>query len=156
MMKRTPGIIRLLPVPGIMLLTALACAPEMCLEETDAFVKASFYLTSTSLQVKPDSLTLFGSGESKKVYNDAKNPSGALIPLNSSTGSCSFIIRINGVSDTLAFTYTSFPYLVSKECGYSFCHEIDTPKYSKNIIDKVITIRKTITTINEENLRIYY
>jgi hypothetical protein len=151
-------IIKSLPAvfTGIILLT-ISCSPQSCFEETNAFVKASFHSTAAGKAQSPDSLTLYGVGLSTdKIYNKAGGVRPALIPLNSSSENCSFVIRINGISDTLTFSYTSYPHLISKECGYTFYHKIDTPVFTKHIIDKIIILKTSITTINEENIHIYY
>ena len=134
-----------------------ACTPESCFEETDAFVKASFYKDDTGLLTPPDSITLFGMGmESSKLYNKGLKIQPALFPLNAANGISIFIIRINGITDTLTFTYSSYPHLISKECGYAFYHNIDTPLVTNNVIKSVTLMKSNITTINEENIRINY
>jgi hypothetical protein len=143
-------------IAGITVLL-ISCTPQSCFEETNAFVKAFFYSTAKGKALAPDSLTLYGVGLStKKIYKKAGGVVPALIPLNSSSENCSFVVRINGISDTMIFSYTSYPHLISKECGYTFYHRIDTPVYTKHIIDKVKILNSSITTINEENIRIYY
>jgi hypothetical protein len=134
-----------------------ACTPQSCFEETDAFVKASFYKEETGAIAPPDSLTLYGIDmESSRLYNKGSKIQPALFPLNAATGISIFIIRINGISDTLTFTYTSYPHLISKECGYAFYHTIDTPVVTKNLIKSVTLMKNNITTLNEENIRINY
>jgi hypothetical protein len=138
-------------------LVTVSCTPGSCFEETGAFLKASFYLSSTGKLQAPDSLTLFGiDRETSKIYNKSARITQALLPLNSSAESCGFVIMINGINDTLSFSYTTYPHLLSKECGYTFYHTIDLPVFSKNLIDSVIVRKNTITTFNEENIRIYY
>ena len=134
-----------------------ACTPQSCFEETDAFVKASFYKDDTGLITPPDSLTLYGIGmESRRLYNKGSKIQPALFPLNAASGISSFIIRINGIADTITFTYSSYPHLISKECGYAFYHNIDTPVVTNNEIKSVTLTKSNITTLNEENIRINY
>jgi hypothetical protein len=133
-----------------------SCAPEACFEETNSYLKASFYNDSTKKQLAPDSLTIFGLGQATKIYDKAKGVQPALIPLNPSSGNCIFIIRINNVTDTLEFLYSSYPHLISKECGYTFFHILDSNTYTQNNIDTILTINHNISTANEENIRIFY
>jgi len=140
---------------GILLL--LSCTPEACFEETNAFLKASLYDNETKKVRIADSLTLYGLDmNTNKLYNKTKGVQPALFPLNSSAEECRFIIRINGITDTVSFRYTSYPYLISKECGYTFYHTLDTFFYTKNTIDYIYRNNNRITTLNEENIRIYY
>jgi len=134
----------------------ISCTPAACFEETNAFLKASFYLDSSKEKVAPDSLTLSGIGQTNKIYNRAAGVQPALFPLNASSTSSTFTIGINGVYDTIEFRYSSFPHLISKECGYSVFHTLDYHAFSQNNIDTILIINPNITTVNEENIRIFY
>lgn len=148
-------IFRLL-LPALLVVT-YSCTPLSCFEETEAFVKASFINNSTTKPQPPDSLTIYGvTMESVTLYNKSANVQPALLPLNSSTESCSLIVKINGVTDTVDIRYTSYPHLISKECGVSFYHNIDTIIHTKNIIDFIYITKGNITTVYEENIRIFY
>jgi hypothetical protein len=135
-----------------------SCTPQGCVEETTAYVKASFFKKAAEKLMPPDSLTIYGLGmNSNKLYNKALNIQLAKIPLNDTAQSCIFIIKINGKTDTLEFRYKSYPHLVTKECGYTFYHTLDTDRiYTKNAIVDLWYYNRNITTINEENIRIFY
>jgi len=143
---------------ALVLAAFVSCTPGSCIEETNAFLKASFYLNQTGIPRPPDSLTLYGLGmDTSKIYNKAVKVQPALLPLNADTLSCSFVIRIEGISDTIRFWYSTYPHLVSLECGYTFYHMLaDSLAFSNNIIDTIIIRKSTITTLNEENIRIFY
>jgi hypothetical protein len=153
---------RFIPDIPVALLTGIilslaSCSPESCFEETNAFVKAAMYLNTTGKNVAPDSLTLYGLNiNTNKIYNKEKGVSHALLPLNASAASCTFVIKINDIYDTISFGYTSYPHLISKECGYTYYHNIDIPVYTRHIIDTVMVRQSTVTTFNEENIRIFY
>jgi hypothetical protein len=134
----------------------VSCTPESCFEETVAKVKIPFYLSSTQKNTAPDSLTIYGLNTgSDRVYNSAKNTIRADLPLDPQTESCEFVVRINGVSDTLLIMYDSYPHLVSKECGYTYYHTIDSLAFLHNIFT-IIKKNMFVTTLNEENFRILY
>ena len=140
-----------------LLIAGYSCTPLSCFDETEAFVKASFYNNDTKKLQAPDSLTMYGiNKESSPLYNKSVKIQPAYLPLNSSAEQCSIIVRINGINDTLDIRYTSYPHLISKECGVTFYHNIDTITHTKNIIDYIFVSKGTITTINEENIRIFY
>lgn len=135
----------------------ISCSPESCFEDTEATVKASMYENTADKIIAPDSITLYGSDlNSDTIYNKKTNVVKVLFPLNPATESCSFIIRINGITDTITFEYTSYPHLISKACGYTYYFTIQKPKTTSNIIKKVTVTKNTITTMNEENIRLYY
>lgn len=156
MKKHFSGILILL-LP-LLLLGLYSCTAISCLDETEAYLKISFYSIRADKLQAPDSLTVYGVGkESSKIYNKSTGVEPALIPLNASTDYSEFVIRINGISDTVKFIYTSFPHLVTKECGYSFYHTLDTTHiFTGHIINDMYFGNRNITTINEENVRIYY
>src|SRR5450759_4899617 len=139
----------------------ISCTPQSCFEETEAFVKASFYLTGGSKPLAPDSLTVFGVNmETDTLYKKATGVTIALLPLNAGTHECSFVLEINGITDTVTFRYNTYPYLVSKECGFTFYHDLytdpDSLVYTRHTIDTIYIRKNVITTLNEENIRIFY
>jgi predicted nucleic-acid-binding Zn-ribbon protein len=134
-----------------------SCTPGSCLDPTESQVKATFYSNGTSKPLSPDSVTLFGVYmDTTKIYDKAEKLASAEFPLYASTPDCKFVLMINGISDTIEFSYSSYIHLLSKECGYTFFYDLDTVIYSKNIIKSVSIVKKTITTFNEENMRIFY
>jgi Family of unknown function (DUF6452) len=156
-MKRMLQVILSLVVSEFTLIMN-SCAPEACLEETNSLLKASLYNYATKKKESPDSLTLYGiNHETNKLYDKTAGVQPVFFPLDQSADNCSFIIRINGVADTITFRYTANPYLISMECGYTFNFNIiDTPFYTRNSIDSIFTAKRKITTLNEENMRIFY
>jgi len=135
-----------------------SCTPGSCFEETESYLKASFYSgDEIKILTAPDSITIYGLNDTNKVYNKATRIEHALLPLNASTPECTFIIKINGITDTVKFTYSSYPHLISKECGYTFYHQLDTVRvYSKHIIKDIYSGNQTITNLNVENIRIFF
>jgi len=146
-------------LPVIMLLVTmvqLSCTPESCLEETVTTVNAVFYRTGTGKVEAPDSVTLYGLGmELVKIYNATRGVKVAKMPLDASEDACAFFIKVNGIPDTIYFSYRSYPHLVSKECGFTVYHSLDTVYNKAGGIDVLLT-NGSITTSNEENIRIFY
>lgn len=134
-----------------------SCTPESCLEETEAFLEASFYSYSSKNPQIPDSLTSFGLDmDTSRIYSAATGIRLARLPLNPDALSSAFTIRINGVADTLSFFHTSYPHLISRECGYTFYHNIDSVLFTNNGIDSIWIRNTVVTTTDEENIRIFY
>lgn len=133
-----------------------SCVDISCTDETTAFVKSGLYSYSSGAKTVPDSLTLYGEGMAVKVYEKATITQPALIPLKDSADYAKFIIKINGITDTIEFIYWSYPHLISKECGYSMFHTLDTVIFTRNNIDSLARVDPNVTTQNVENLRIYY
>ena len=111
----------------------------------------------TGKSLAPDSVTLYGVNmDTLEIYDKTTKLKSAELPLYAEKQASKFVIRINGITDTLEFSYSSYPHLISKECGYTFFFTLDTVIHSVNIIDSISIEKKTITTFNEENLRIFY
>lgn len=143
---------------SVLTLIIFSCTDEACLDETDSLLKVTFY-NNAGVASAPDSVTIYGLNmESNKLYSKALKPKSALLPLNASADSCCYIIKINKITDTIRFKYSSYPHLVSRECGYTFFHELDTaaPVYTKHIIKNIYLNARNITTINVENIRIFF
>ena len=134
-----------------------SCTAGSCFDETEARVKGTFYSMETGKALAPDSVTLYGVNmDTLEIYDKTTNLKSAELPLYADEQVCKFVIRINGINDTLEFRYSSYPHLISKECGYTFFFTLDTIINSVNIVDSISIEKKTITTFNEENLRIFY
>lgn len=133
------------------------CAPQPCTENTLSTVKVSFYQTGTGLSVAVDSVTLYGIGmDTNKIYDKSVNLKVINIPLDAGKDSCSFFIKINQSPDTITFYYSSFTHLVSKECGFTFYHTLDSnPHWKRPEFDYQLK-NINITTVGEENIRIYF
>jgi hypothetical protein len=135
----------------------ISCTPESCYENTESAVKAGFYETGTGKNIAADSVTAYGIGmESLLLYKAAKAKKEIFLPLNPTTHECSFVVSINGITDTITLTYSSFPHLISKECGYSVFHTLESYSSSNNIIDTVIIRNPNVTIPYEENIRIFF
>jgi len=135
----------------------VSCTPGSCFEETDAFLKANLYLSETGKLLAPDSLTIYGLDiSSLPIYNKTTGVITAQVPLDPAHESCGFSVRINGITDTFTVWYSSFPHLVSKECGYTFFHVVDSVTWTTNIIDDIIIKNRNVTVYKEENIRIFY
>jgi hypothetical protein len=148
----------ILPVILIMILfSSISCTPQACQEETHSLIKATFYINGTNIVKAPDSLTVYGLGrDTARIYNKSLSIKIAQIPLDASTVTCGYVFRLNGITDTLTFSYSTYPHLVSKECGFTYYHILDSYTVTGRAIDTIIIRNKNITTINEENIRIFY
>lgn len=140
------------------LLTAVACTEGSCFDETESYLKATFYTTFNERDVAlaPDTFSMSGLGLDS-IYKKTLTLKVALFPLNASAENSKFIITINKISDTVEFTYSSYPHLISKECGYTYYHQLvtDTILHTNNKF-RYQVMNKTITNLNVENIRIFY
>jgi hypothetical protein len=139
------------------ILLSVSCNPGPCYDDTDTFLVATFYNYATLKPTAPKTITLYGLDMDSMIYNITASLQPAKIQLNVEADTSSFIIKINNITDTIIFRYSSYPHFVSKECGYTFYHDLDTvPYFTNNIIDSISLTKSKITTRNEENIRIFY
>ena len=148
-------IIAFLFITGFFVLIT-SCLDTECTDETEAYVKVSLYSYESKKIALPDSVTLYGADNEVKIYDSQKITLPALIPLKNSDNETEFIIKINGIADTIRFVHSNFPHLISKECGYSMYHTIDTIYPTFNGIDSISLTNKEITVKNIENVAIFY
>jgi hypothetical protein len=147
----------LILIPVCLSLYLGSCTAGSCFDETEAKVKGTFYSTETGKPLVPDSVTLFGIGmDTLKLYDKTLNLKTAEFPLFADATDRKFVIRVNGINDTMEFRYSSYTYLLSKECGFTFYFNLDTVIHTLNIIQSVSIEKNTITTFNEENMRIFF
>lgn len=141
------GLCKLLP----------SCSVGTCFDQTEAKVKANFYSKATKIVDPPDSISLYGiADDTVWVYKKALNLKKAEFPLFAGDTACTFVLRINGTDDTMKFSYKSYTRLLSKECGFTYFFTTDTIYYTTHNIDSISFLKNTVTTENEENLRIFY
>jgi hypothetical protein len=136
-----------------------SCTPESCMQQTQTFVKATFYKNDgTGINKAPDTLTIFGVGnEGTLIYNKAVRQLSVLIPLDATRERCQFVFKINNRIDTVSFIYSSYPHFISKECGYTYFHQLeDIPTSTHNIIDTIEIKSKSVVLPNGENIKIFY
>jgi hypothetical protein len=153
--RRNKFIIHLLRL--LIALSLVSCTAGTCFDETESRSKAGMYKIDTKAVAAPDSLTLFGVGmDTNFIYKKSLNIKKAEFPLNVQDTVSRFVVRINGVDDTMIYKYTSYIHLISKDCGYTYYFTLDSISFTKNNIDSVAVVKNTVTTLDEENIRIYY
>jgi hypothetical protein len=137
---------------------AVACTEGSCFDETESYLKATLYTTlkEKTVAAAPETLSLTGAGQDSIIYDKKTGLKVALFPLNSSSQSSRFIISINNIVDTIEFWYSSYPHLISKECGYTYYHNLDSVHTTDHNINTIEIKNHTITNLNVENIRLYY
>ena len=133
-------------------LVLISCSGDECLEDTRVNMRVSFYNYEDKTKSSPESVTLYGIDNEEAI----KVTSPALFPLKNSDTETGFIITINGTTDTIWFLHSNSLHFISKECGYTMYHSIDTVYFTTNEIDSISLINKDITLRKTEHVEIYY
>lgn len=134
----------------------MSCTSEGCYKETDADLIVSLRETVTEIITAQDSITIYGVGmEDSTIYNNA-NILTANLPLDATGGYSEFVV-INGlIADTISLWYSSNISFISKACGYSYIHTIESLKFTRHKIDTILIINESVTTNDEENIRTFF
>jgi len=141
---------------AVISLLLTSCFDIECINRPEVKVNAFFYDYEKKTKAQPDSVTLHGIDNPVKIYDKQSNLSAALLPLKASENETEFVIKINGITDTIRFVYSNSLHLISKECGYLTFHKIDAFYYTKNEIDSISLTNKEITPKSIENVAIFY
>lgn len=137
--------------------TLISCVPQTCNEKTESFAGATFYKMGTGKIEAPDTVSIYCLKNGNPLfYEKLVKRSIIYLPFDASAEKCSFLLKINQSTDTISFDYTTFPGLISRECGYTFYFSVTGYITTKNIIDTIIVVNSRITNRDEENLRIFY
>lgn len=122
---------------------------------------AQTYVRST---LSIDSLTLRGinvdtGGNESLVdsilYNNKKNVSKLILPLNKIKEQSKYLVQFNQTIDTITVLHKNIDYYLSLECGCIKTFSIDTVLTTNNFIDSVRIINHNVDNNNAEHLQIY-
>jgi aspartate carbamoyltransferase regulatory subunit len=141
---------------AVFILSLTSCFDIECINRPEVKVNAYFYDYDTKKQTPPDSVSLHGIDNPAKIHDKQSNLRAALLPLKASENETGFIIKINGITDTIRFVHSNSLQLISKECGYLTNHKIDTLYFTTNKIDSISLTNREITAKNIENVAIFY
>jgi len=133
------------------------CSSGACYEDMDPLMNGAMYASGTGLSQKAATLKIegFTPTDTLDLVNSSSVATFSLM-LNPEVQSVTLHITLNSVVDTAVINYTSYPHLVSQECGYTFFSSITGLNTTHNIIDSLIIENKSVTLNGERNLRLFY
>ncbi len=152
----------------------LSCSSdEQCRENKDVVMQADFYhvvfnaatQTYSINKITIDSITIQGlkrdsiTGNEVLIdsvlYNNSKSLSSINLPLNKFQGESKFLLKINGINDTLVIYHTNQNQYLSLQCGCIKTFNIDTIISTHHFIDSTSIVLHQVNTNNAENIRIF-
>jgi hypothetical protein len=149
------------------LLVLVSCINEEVCEDVAVLpVRIGFYQLDTVATIPPrltlSSLSIRGIGAQGPILDNAANIAQINIPLNSITDSCAFVIRLPDVAgnttnfnDTLWFSYTRQPVLISMDCGFVTFYNIQRVRHTNNIIDSLVVEDSNVRNTLNEHIKIF-
>ena len=131
---------------------------NQCDTATESLVKVNFYVVdSVELAVTVSNISVYGLGNSDSLlYENDTTRSSVLLPLSPNSETTEFVFEFENITENIKFTYTTSTYLESMDCGFITNYEIESVGYSKNIIDTIIIINGSVTTDNEEHIKLFF
>ena len=98
-------------------------------------------------------VTVFGirEGQTDSLLYDSSTTSEILLPLDPSHGFTRFVLHVNEHSDTLRFIHTNEFYLLSYTCGFAALFNLDSVRYSHQIIHDLEILNSVVDADLEEN-----
>lgn len=143
-----------------------SCGSDGCVENRNSIPRAQFYsYNNQALALAIDSISIYGIGQpnDSMLLDSAVAVSQVYLPLRFTQDSTQYVIRYLQQSlssprynDTLTFVYQAYPYFASIDCGAMYNFNIDTCRYTRNVLDSVAVILREITNVDEESVRLFY
>jgi hypothetical protein len=133
---------------------------ETCRESKEVFLRVGFFESVTNKAVSIDSLTVFalhqdGSAMDSLLYDNRKNISSVILPLNKVEQASLFVMKLNDLpQDTLSVLYENVEYFISYPCGMIITHTLDTVWSTHHFIKDVNMVHKNINTTNVQHLQV--
>ncbi len=154
-MKRVTAILPLVTALATLLL--LSCSAQPCYEDTDPLMHTRLLLSGTGEQAVADSLRVWSvTGSDTLLFVNSTRVNRFSLPLDPSHDHSTFMITLNGITDTAVVQYDRKPYLVSPACGYTMVSELTGVMSTHNIIDTVIIENKSVNLNGHQNLHLFY
>lgn len=134
----------------LLLTTALlpACQSKGCYEETDVYVRCTFYWDTEATAVAIDSLSVWGVGSDSLLY-DNSNVSLLELELNPNATTSRFVVQAvaNNYAflDTLTFLHTNNPWFESLDCDCMMFSTLDTCLTTGRIFKSATLPQRSVT-----------
>lgn len=129
---------------------------EVCDQSVYSSLNVGFYKSGDEEQdTSVQNFSCYGVGADSMLYDVKNNLSRLALPLNPSTGSCSFVLIFDSIPDTLTLSYDQELVFVSYPCGFAPHYSITEKYESHNVIDSIKIENSEVNPQSEENVKIY-
>lgn len=151
---------------GVGLLLLGSCGSDGCVENRNSIPRAQFYsYGGQELALVVDSISIYGIGQpnDSMLLDSAVAVTQVYLPLRFTQDSTQYVIQYLQHSlssprynDTLTFVYQAYPYFESIDCGAMYNFNIETCRYTRNVLDSVAVTVPEITNKDVESVRLFY
>lgn len=147
---------------SILSMALASCSSDGCLENRSSLPLAGFY-SSKDEAISLDSLEISGIGalDPEPLISAGERISTVYLPMRSTetTTAWQFAYRykyLDGLCDTISFTYSSDPYFASYDCGVVYKYHIEEMHHTFHLIDSVIITDSLVTNTDIQRIKIYF
>lgn len=157
-----------IPIFFLIISTFIACnSDETCRKSRIVNMSLHFYKDTinlkrdtVSLALSLDSITAYGLQNDSILYKKVRSKSSITLPLNQFAEKSQFVLKSNGIYDTLTVYYKNKNEYLSLECGAVRVHQIDSVSITKHFFHYTTITNKdvntTTTSSNAENIKIHH
>ena len=131
---------------------------QECDISTESLVKTNFYIMDADGEqaVMVQNISIYGIGREDSLFYEHDTTSYVLLPLSPVSERLEFVFAIDTYKDTILFEYETKTYLESIACGFISNFSIDSIKYTQNVIDTIVLIKKEVTIEDEDHVKIFF
>lgn len=148
---------------GLLFLSLLlgACEESACDTSTRTAIQLKFYSRTTDsiprdTVIQIDIEGIYGIGREDSVLYEGAVASSVTLPLPLERDTCRFVMEFPTQSDTLTLTFDRQLRYISKGCGFVTWFTITDATVTGNAVRSLNIIEPSVTTSNEENIKLYF
>lgn len=138
-----------------------ACEESSCNISTRTAIQLKFYSRITDsiprdTVIAMDIEGIYGIGKEDSVLYEGASLQSVTLPLPLEGDSCQFVLEFPAESDTLTLVFDRQLRYISKGCGFVTWFDITDASVTGNAVRSMNLIEPSVTTSNEENIKLYF
>ena len=138
-----------------------ACDESSCNTSTRTAIQLKFYSRITDsiprdTVIAVDIEAIYGIGREETVLYEGASTQSVTLPLPLEGDSCRFVMEFPGESDTLTLVFDRQLRYISRGCGFVTWFDITDASVTGNAVRSMNIIEPSVTTSNEENIKLYF
>lgn len=138
-----------------------ACEESSCDTSTRTAIQLTFYTRTTDSIPRDTAKTLeieaiYGIGKEDSLLYEGASLQSVTLPLPLQGDSCQFVIEYPENSDTLTLVFNRQLRYISRGCGFVTWFDITDASVTRNAVKSMNILEPSVTTSNEENIKLYF
>ncbi|HYH56492.1 MAG TPA: DUF6452 family protein [Anseongella sp.] len=146
---------------GFALVLATACEESACDTSTRTAIQLKFYSRTTDsiprdTVIAMDIEGIYGIGREDSVLYEGVSAQSVTLPLPLEGDSCQFVMEFTEHSDTLTLVFDRQLRYISRGCGFVTWYTVTEASVTGNEVRSMSILEPSVTTSNEENIKLYF